>query len=133
MDLVQVLLQSCRCISVAALLGGCAVAGSHPVPQEGPTMKQIWDQQMKATSQNNIAIKRASVGAPLVVQAPSSEVAKIRGQFPKLPNPDIELFVKAHLLTGQGVPVGSYITVFRLYERDHYALPHEVIPKEFEE
>ena len=96
-------------------------------------MKDVWDQQMKAGHQNSIEVKRAAVGAPLIVAAPSDEVVKIRGKFPRLPNPDVELFVKAHLATHQELPVGSYVSVFRLYKRDHYALPHEVVPRELEE
>uniref|UniRef100_UPI002637485D TIGR03751 family conjugal transfer lipoprotein n=1 Tax=uncultured Vibrio sp. TaxID=114054 RepID=UPI002637485D len=51
--------------------------------------------------------------------------------FPRLPNPDVVLYVLPHQ-TG-ALPVPGYSTVFPLYERVHYAAPQDspaVLPKE---
>ncbi len=46
--------------------------------------------------------------------------------FTRLPNPTIYLYVDPHLTGTEGIPVPGYTTAFPMYERDHWALPHEV-------
>jgi len=50
---------------------------------------------------------------------------EIRVLFPRLPNPDIAIYVYPHLATKNQVPVPGYATVIPLYERVQYALPGE--------
>ncbi len=50
---------------------------------------------------------------------------ELENQFPKLPNPTLNMFIYPHL-TKQGHPVPGYSTNFRLYQTDQYALPTEV-------
>ena len=45
--------------------------------------------------------------------------------FPRLPNPDLVMYVFPHL-SEQGAPVPGYATSFPMYERIEYALPGEV-------
>lgn len=45
--------------------------------------------------------------------------------FPRLPNPDIYIYVTPHLATDELVPVPGYTTAVPLYERVEYALPGE--------
>lgn len=52
---------------------------------------------------------------------------EIEQLFPLLPNPQLVLYVYPHL-TSKGRPVPGYTTVFRMYDRDEYALPGEWIP-----
>lgn len=44
-----------------------------------------------------------------------------------LPNPTLYLFVPAHMSARDRVPVPAYITEFKMFERDEYALPGEVM------
>ena len=46
--------------------------------------------------------------------------------FPRLPNPDIYIYVAPHLATDDRVPVPGYTTAVPLYERVEYALPGEL-------
>lgn len=46
-------------------------------------------------------------------------------RFPLLPNPSLVLFVFPHLV--DNVPIPGYATTFHLYEKNHYALPGEVL------
>lgn len=55
-------------------------------------------------------------------RTPSNE---IRTLFPRLPNPDIEIFIYPHLATKNQVPVPGYTTVIPLYETVQYAMPGE--------
>lgn len=43
-----------------------------------------------------------------------------------LPNPTLYLFVPAHITNRDRVPVPAYITEYKMFERDEYALPGEV-------
>lgn len=50
--------------------------------------------------------------------------------FPRLPNPDIVVYVTPHLATHNRVPVPGYTTAFPLYDEVHYAMPGEAVPHE---
>jgi conjugative transfer region lipoprotein (TIGR03751 family) len=50
---------------------------------------------------------------------------EIQQLFPRLPNPDILVFVTPHLATRNRVPVPGYTTVLPLYDQVHYAMPGE--------
>jgi len=45
--------------------------------------------------------------------------------FPRLPNPDVFIYVPAHLATELRIPVPGYTTAVPLYDRLEYALPGE--------
>lgn len=46
--------------------------------------------------------------------------------FPRLPNPDIYIYVLPHLATEARLPVPGYTTAVPLYDRVEYALPGEM-------
>ena len=46
--------------------------------------------------------------------------------FPRLPNPDVLIYVYPHLATEERVPVPGYTTAVPLYARAEYALPGEM-------
>ena len=45
--------------------------------------------------------------------------------FPRLPNPDLYIYVPPHLATALRIPVPGYTTAVPLYDRVEYALPGE--------
>ena len=45
--------------------------------------------------------------------------------FPRLPNPDVYIYVPPHLATELRIPVPGYTTAVPLYDRVEYALPGE--------
>ena len=47
--------------------------------------------------------------------------------FPRLPNPDVLIYVYPHLATEARVPVPGYTTAVPLYERVEYAMPGEAV------
>jgi conjugative transfer region lipoprotein (TIGR03751 family) len=53
---------------------------------------------------------------------------EIEQLFPRLPNPDILIYVHPHLSTAEQVPIPGYTTAMPLYERVHYAMPGDYIP-----
>ncbi|BBI91914.1 conjugative transfer region lipoprotein TIGR03751 family [Serratia symbiotica] len=53
-----------------------------------------------------------------------SQENEIQQTFPRLPNPDMVMYVFPHLAEGN-TPVPGYSTVFPFYRQVHYALPGE--------
>ena len=115
-------------ISLALLaLSGCAqLKLQTPLPQDGPTMQEILQQQGQS----------ASTDRPDYPPLPALELDGLYGytrtsfseldvQFPRLPNPTIIMFVFPHLSEEQ-TPVPGYSTMFPLYETVHFALPGEL-------
>lgn len=50
--------------------------------------------------------------------------------FPRLPNPDLVIYVYPHLATRSRAPIPGYSTVIPLYERVQYRLPGESLNEE---
>ncbi len=51
---------------------------------------------------------------------------ELKGLFPRLPNPDILMYVYPHL-SSEGATVPGYSSSFSMYEKNHYALPGEAM------
>jgi conjugative transfer region lipoprotein (TIGR03751 family) len=47
--------------------------------------------------------------------------------YPRLPNPDLFMYVRPHAVGTSGAPIPAYITRFSMYERQPYALPGETL------
>ena len=60
--------------------------------------------------------------APAYTRTAANELELL---FPRLPNPDVFIYVPAHLATELRVPVPGYTTAVPLYDRVEYALPGE--------
>ena len=52
---------------------------------------------------------------------------ELESLFPRLPNPDIEIYVYPHLATRSRAPIPGYSSVIPLYERVEYRLPGEAL------
>lgn len=52
---------------------------------------------------------------------------ELNSLFPRLPNPDIEIYVYPHLATRSRAPIPGYSSVISLYERVEYRLPGEAL------
>ena len=113
------------------LLAGCASTKDTVLPQDGPTMKSIYDQHMMRTSGGE---PRQKVGGPPLpasgiqhyhgfVREAANEIDTI---FPRLPNPTLVMYVYPHLSSVERTPVPGYVTTFPLYTLIEYALPGEV-------
>lgn len=55
-----------------------------------------------------------------------SEISQL---FPRLPNPDLVVYVYPHLATRARAPIPGYASVIPLYERVEYQLPGEAVLK----
>ncbi len=63
---------------------------------------------------------------PLYADYTRTPTNEIQVLFPRLPNPDIEIFIYPHLATKNQVPVPGYTTVIPLYDTVQYAMPGEM-------
>ena len=116
----------------SAMMIGCASTKESVLPQNGPTMKSIYDQHMAGVQ---ISDQRQSIGGqPL----PQTGIGHYRGfvreaaneidsVFPRLPNPTLVMYIFPHLSGSERTPVPGYVTTFPFYEKVEYALPGEVI------
>lgn len=116
---------------ISLVMVGCASTKETVLPQDGPTMKSIYDQHMVDVQKPDH--RRAIGGQPL----PQSGIEHYRGfvreaaneidtVFPRLPNPTLVMYIFPHLSVRERTPVPGYATTFPFYESVEYALPGEV-------
>ena len=115
----------------ALLLGGCSTTMKEVIPENQPTMLQIYQSHNDNSSGGDPEQVRSTVDGRGVdngfgdlrayTRTAASEVDDL---FPRLENPDLVLFVFPHL-SRAGTPVPGYSTVFPMYDTVEYALPGE--------
>ena len=118
---------------ISMLLVGCAGSKDTILPQDGPSMKAIYDAHLHEMNAQDPLILRQALGhRPIVtgdaaLEGYTREAAnEIDLTFPRLPNPTLVMYVFPHLAGDDQVPVPGYATAFPFYERVEYALPGEV-------
>ena len=118
---------------ISLALGGCASTKESVLPQDGPSMKAIYDAHFEGMGADDpLGVRRELGTRPLgdddVDLAGYSRTAhtELETIFPRLPNPTLVMYVFPHLAGIERVPVPGYATTFTLYERVEYALPGEV-------
>lgn len=117
------------------LASGCSTDKAHLLPHGSQTMTDIWDSQSGHATQSplnrrledtrqtlNRPIDERPTDTPGYTRTARNE---IHSQFKRLPNPDLVMYVFAHLAGSDPVPVPGYSTVFPFYQRVQYALPGE--------
>lgn len=118
-------------------MGGCATSKENTLPQDGKTMKEIYDEHFGAIrghSREGARVALTGGSRPRPVKPAELDLAgytrtayhEIDALFPRLPNPTLVMYVFPHLAGSEDVPVPGYSTTFPLYERVEYALPGEV-------
>ena len=114
-------------------LAGCASTKEAVLPQDGPSMKDIYQghiQEMHA--QDPLSIRQELGNRPILtgdaaLHGYTRDAAnEIDAIFPRLPNPTLVMYVFPHLAGEESVPIPGYATAFPMYERTEYALPGEV-------
>jgi conjugative transfer region lipoprotein (TIGR03751 family) len=104
------------------------------LPHGEQTMLDIWNGAGSLGTQQQLLDARQQLRRPLAqtdlsaaLQEPYTRTAanEIRNLFPRLPNPDLVMYVYPHLSGTEQAPVPGYSTVFPFYQRVQYALPGE--------
>lgn len=113
-------------------VSGCASKLDDVTNPNAPTMKQVYE-EYTGSNQTAIADRQA-----LLIQRPAVEPADLQlglppyperldHLYPRLPNPDLFMYVRPHAVGVTGAPIPAYITRFSMYERQPYALPGETL------
>ena len=111
--------------------------GLLPIVLLTATLTSCSQQALLPDGDNTIALYGGGAGvrAPVAVRPVVTGPVDLRGysrteadalavRFPLLPNPILTLYVLPHL-SAAGAPVPGYVTTYRLYAKDEYALPGE--------
>lgn len=121
---------------LALALAGCASKDTL-LPPGDHTILDLWRTHTSSVQGAEVRLNEArrQVRRPLSVgdERPSSgpradlrqRAHSLNQQFPRLPNPDLVMYVFPHLAGEESVPVPGYSTVFPLYRHVPYALPGE--------
>ena len=112
------------------ILAGCSTDKETLLPHGEQTMLDIWNGAGSQGTQQQLLDARQQLRRPLAqadvsaaLQEPYTRTAanEIRNLFPRLPNPDLVLYVYPHLSGNEQAPVPGYSTVFPFYQRVQYA------------
>ena len=115
------------------VLAGCASTKEAVLPQDGPSMKAIYERHVREMNARDPQVVRRKLrGRPILtgeadLDGYSREAFnEIDILFPRLPNPTLVMYVFPHLAGESHAPVPGYATAFPMYEQVEYALPGEV-------
>ena len=118
---------------ISLTVAGCATTKEAVLPQDGPSMKTIYEAHIhEMSARDPLSIRQMLGNRPILtgesaLQGYTREAAnEIDTLFPRLPNPTMVMYVFPHLAGEEGVPVPGYATAFPMYERTEYALPGEL-------
>ena len=118
---------------ISLVLAGCASTKEAVLPQDGPSMKTIYDGHIHAMNARNPQVIRHELGnrglntGEAALQGYTRDAFnEIDVLFPRLPNPTLVMYVFPHLAGQMRAPVPGYTTAFPMYEQVEYALPGEV-------
>ncbi|WP_273405508.1 TIGR03751 family conjugal transfer lipoprotein [uncultured Actinobacillus sp.] len=120
-------------------LTGCATSQDELLPVGDQTMVDIWQKGGGQTGQGSATLMEARNALQFVRPVESAEANysennaytrtatnEATNLFPRLPNPDLSMFIFPHLTDhAEPMPVPGYTTVFPFYGRVQYAQPGE--------
>lgn len=119
---------------LAVLLTGCSTSKDEMLPPGDSTMLELW--QHKGTSTRTATEARSILHRGLTdddriarqaIEESYTRTAEneIQQVFPRLPNPDMVIYIYPHIAGNAPAPVPGYSSVFPFYSRVQYALPGE--------
>ena len=110
-------------IWISLFLHACTTATR--LPQEGKTMKTIYEEHWQAGQPSLRTVDRPIHDGDGDLSGYTREAhTELQSLFPRLPNPELIMYVDPHL-TKDGHPIPGYSTTFPMYVNDQYALPGE--------
>jgi len=134
-------------LALAAGLAGCATKAPESVLREGPRMIDIYRGTNSSSEAEAVPVRiaqpetrcrwwlfswpcAAPEAEPVQGAEPEPSYARTAANelallFPRLPNPDVFIYVTPHLATESRLPVPGYTTAVPLYDGVEYALPGE--------
>ncbi len=113
------------------VISGCSTSSSMNKVASEPkkTRATIADIMKRQGSETDISAYRRSVGTArghaTLMHYTRSEAKELKGIFPRLPNPDLCMYVFPHLSL-EDATIPGYSSCFSMYDKNHYALPGEM-------
>jgi conjugative transfer region lipoprotein (TIGR03751 family) len=118
---------------ISLMATGCASTKQSVLPQDGPSMKAIYENHINEMNTRDPVSLRQELGSRNTLSGDSELYGYMRDAaneidaiFPRIPNPTLVMYVFPHLAGEEAVPVPGYATSFPMYERVEYALPGEI-------
>ncbi|WP_336844125.1 TIGR03751 family conjugal transfer lipoprotein [Providencia rettgeri] len=124
-------------LMLSVLLTGCSTSKEDMLPAGDNDMMAVWSGKTTANTGSRAGQEaaRATLRRTLTDSEnhhrqtmnddyTRTQSSEIHQQFPRLPNPDMVMYVFPHLSSGN-LPVPGYSTVFPFYHQVQYALPGE--------
>ena len=118
---------------ISLVLAGCASTKETVLPQDGPSMKTIYEEHIVEMNARDPQVIRGELGNRSILTGDAALQGYTRDAFneidvlfPRLPNPTLVMYVFPHLAGETQAPVPGYATAFPLYEQVEYALPGEI-------
>jgi len=118
---------------ISLVLAGCASTKDSVLPQDGPSMKTIYEGHVSEMNARDPQTLRHELGNRPILTGQAALHGYTRDAFneidvlfPRLPNPTLVMYVFPHLAGETQAPVPGYATAFPMYEQVEYALPGEV-------
>lgn len=101
--------------------------GRNVIPVEGRTIQDIYKDSSDSHRYRNIKeeINYSPEEHESMEKYFRSESMALNNNFKLAYNPEIYMFVFPHLSTKEGVPIPAYMTKFKMYSKDYWALPGE--------
>lgn len=104
------------------------------LPPGDSTMLDLWQHKAssaRTTTEARGVLRRGLDDADLATRQSLEESYtrdaqnEIQQLFPRLPNPDMVIYIYPHMAGNEPAPVPGYSSVFSFYSRVQYALPGE--------
>ena len=120
-------------ICLSAALVGCATPMEDMIDVPEKDMTDVYHDAIGAGSASRVLDDRSVLRRPLtegemdVTPYVRTESNALQSKFQLLPNPTLYMFVNVHLATADEVPIPAYLTEFKMYQKNHYALPGEAL------
>ena len=118
-------------ITLTSVLAACSSKDAMlPVPDQD--MKAVYNQHMNGVGDGKLLDKRTLIRRDMteddveLTDYVRTEKNQLQAKFKRIPNPTMYMFVAPHLASDTQVPIPGYLTEFKMWDTDHYALPGEV-------
>lgn len=119
-------------LGLAGLLVGCTTSKDALLPAGKQTVLAMWQgnkaghatESARETLRRSLTVSERLRALEEPYHYSRSAAQEISQQFPRLPNPDMVMYVFPHLVAGN-TPIPGYSTVFPFYQQEQYALPGE--------
>ena len=124
--MIKTIKQCTILLIIAVCINGCSSKGSV-IPPSDVEISDVYRNHSSANSNQSLRLAVNEQLAPRNMDVDAYTLHNIqRPDYQFLPNPTLYMYVNHKLSKIDRSPIPSFITEFKLYEKDEYALPSEI-------